>query len=184
MKITLYTITDCAFSKQEKEYLSAHGLQFEEKNLETNREFLTEMLAIGGNFAGTPVTKIEKDDGQIIVLKGFTTAEFDKTLALTPTQTVEPVQTQPVAVPVAEVTPVAAPVEQPVVAQAPAPVVLPVESVPVAPAPVAADPAMASVLNTLEQQTQVADTSPEPVQVVPAPVAPMPGAPVIPDPQF
>lgn len=83
MKITIYTINDCQFSKQEKEYLKAHNLPYEEKNLEANKEFLTEMLAISNNFAGTPVTKIEKDDGQIIVLKGFTPKEFDETLGLT-----------------------------------------------------------------------------------------------------
>lgn len=84
MKIIIYTINDCQFSKQEKEYLASHNLQYEEKNLESNREFLTEMLAVSNNFAGTPVTKIEKDDGQIIVLKGFTKEEFDKSLGFTP----------------------------------------------------------------------------------------------------
>src|SRR3990167_1131538 len=76
MKITLYTVTDCQFSKQELEYLKSHNLQFEEKNLEMNKDFLTEMLAVGDNFAGTPLTRVEKDEGQITVLKGFTKEEF------------------------------------------------------------------------------------------------------------
>ncbi len=80
MKITLYTVTDCQFSKQEKEYLTSRGLPYIEKNLETNREYLTEMLAASNNFAGTPVTKIEKDNGQAVVLKGFTKEEFDREL--------------------------------------------------------------------------------------------------------
>jgi glutaredoxin len=80
MKITVYTVSDCQFSKQEKEYLQSHNLSYEEKNLEQNRDWLTEMLAVSNNFAGTPVTKIEKDDGQIIVLKGFTQEEFDQVL--------------------------------------------------------------------------------------------------------
>jgi len=80
MKITVYTVSDCQFSKQEKEYLQSHNLAYEEKNLEQNREWLTEMLAVSNNFAGTPVTKIEKEDGQIIVLKGFTKEEFDQVL--------------------------------------------------------------------------------------------------------
>lgn len=79
MKITVYTIKDCVFSKQEKEYLNLNKLVFEEKDLETNKDFLTEMLAISNNFAGTPVTRIEKDDGTITVLKGFTKEEFDTT---------------------------------------------------------------------------------------------------------
>ncbi len=179
MKITIYTITECAFSKQEKEYLSAHGLQYEEKNLETNREYLTEMLAVGGNFAGTPVTKIEKDDGQIVVLKGFTAAEFDKALALTPASVVpEAVMANKPG----EQT--AAPVVEP--PQTPEPQIPPVPQAPSVPV-ATADPAMASVLNTLEQQVAAI-----PVETVPAatPSEPPqqsvvdPTAPVIPDPQF
>jgi len=83
MKITVYTVSDCQFSKAEKEYLKLHNLPFEEKNLEQNREWLTEMLAVSNNFAGTPVTKIEKNDGTIVVLKGFTKEEFDKEMGLT-----------------------------------------------------------------------------------------------------
>src|SRR3989338_5789455 len=83
MKITIYTIKDCAFSKQEKEYLNTNKLVFEEKDLETNKEFLTEMLAISNNFAGTPVTRVEKDDGTIAVLKGFTKTEFDTVFGFT-----------------------------------------------------------------------------------------------------
>lgn len=84
MKITLYTTTDCQFSKQEKDYLTANHLTYEERNLESNKEFLTEMLAVSNNFAGTPVTKIEKDDGKIEILKGFTMADLDKALNLGP----------------------------------------------------------------------------------------------------
>lgn len=87
MKITVYTITDCQFSKAEKEYLKSHNLPYEEKNLETNKEFLTEMLAISNNFAGTPVTRIEKDDGTITVLKGFTPKEFDDVFGFNQQQT-------------------------------------------------------------------------------------------------
>jgi len=84
MKITVYTIKDCTFSKQEKEYLNTNKLIFEEKDLETNKDFLTEMLAISNNFAGTPVTRVEKDDGTISVLKGFTKEEFDTTFGFAP----------------------------------------------------------------------------------------------------
>jgi glutaredoxin len=84
MKITVYTISDCQFSKQEKEFLQKNNLPFEEKNLETNKDFLTEMLAVSNNFAGTPVTKIDKDDGTSVVLKGFTQAEFENELNIQP----------------------------------------------------------------------------------------------------
>lgn len=184
MKITIYTITECPFSKQEREYLSSHSLQFEEKNLETNREFLAEMLAVGSNFAGTPVTKIEKDDGQIVVLKGFTAAEFDKTLGLTSTPPVETVAAaesvlpvQPAGLPPVEVVP-------PTVTEQSLPPAPQAEPAAVATStPV--DPAMTSVLNTLEQQAQIATPV---APVAPVPVAPIPpapgGTPIIPDPQF
>ena len=82
MKITVYTTKDCEFSKQEKEYLKTNSLQYEEKDLEANKDFLTEMMTVSNNFAGTPVTKIEKDDGTISILKGFTKEEFDTTLGI------------------------------------------------------------------------------------------------------
>ncbi len=105
MKVILYTTSDCMFSKQEKEYLASKNVSFEEKNVQTNRGFLQEMLDISNNFAGTPVTKIEKDDGKSIVLKGFTQSEFDNvfasnvqaansTIPVPPTD--QPVQDQPI----------------------------------------------------------------------------------------
>jgi len=95
MKITIYTITNCPFSKQEKEYLRQNNLEFEEKDLEKDKKYLAEMLTVSNNFAGTPVTKIEKDDGQTVILKGFTKTEFDKELGLltTPPQSIETVST-------------------------------------------------------------------------------------------
>lgn len=121
MKITIYTITDCQFSKQEKEYLAGHNLPFEEKNLETNHEYLTEMLNVSNNFAGTPVTKLEKDDGSTVVLKGFTAEEFDKELGFT--SEAKPAEEQPKEAKTEEqsVAPPAAPPEMPT-PQPPAPV--------------------------------------------------------------
>ncbi len=188
MKITLYTITSCQFSQQEKQYLSSHGLQFVEKNLETNREFLTEMLAVGSNFAGTPVTKIEKDDGQIIVLKGFTASEFDAALGFTSTAaptstpvsgvesapTPPPEQTAPPMPPPVETVP-QTPVEPTSAPVTPTPTVLQPE------APVQAqttDPAMASILSNLEQVAE------PPVSTTPPTAQPPTGAPTIPDPKF
>ena len=81
MKVTIYTTNDCQFCKQEKDYLASKSVAFEEKNVQTNRDFLQEMLNVSNNFAGTPVTKVDKDDGQSVVLKGFTQSEFDNVFA-------------------------------------------------------------------------------------------------------
>lgn len=187
MKITVYTITDCQFSKQEKEYLTANKLQYEEKNLETNKEFLTEMLAVSNNFAGTPVTKIEKDDGQIVVLKGFTKEEYDVALGLTPPpakteekpkeQTAPPAdQTQPVAdaqnkPPAADTTTQANPAAKAVLDQ-PAPTMPPPTPVnPTVVPPVITDDPLNAVLEDL--QAKVNETQPS-GSVPPAPTPTQP----------
>lgn len=162
MKITIYTINDCVFCNQEKEYLKSHNLPFEEKNLEVNREFLTEMLTLSNNFAGTPVTKIEKDDQSVIVLKGFTKEEFDDVLgfAAPAAQVATPAPTPAVVAPVAMPTPVA-----------PAPEVAPVAPAPVAAAPASHDAIASQIaeLQRLQAQLAAQTAAPAPV-VVPAPV--------------
>lgn len=80
MVITIYTINDCPFCKKEKDYLTSHNLPFIEKNLESNREYLEEMMAVSDKFAGVPFTDINKDDGTRVKLKGFTKEEFDAAL--------------------------------------------------------------------------------------------------------
>lgn len=144
MKITVYTTTECQFSKAEKDYLTANKLTFEEKNLDINKDFLQEMMTVGNNFAGTPVTRIEKDDGSIAVLKGFTKEEFDNTLGLSAAQATPPpppVTTEPPKV--QESVPVEA---------TPAPLTPPVAEIPPTPTPVV-DPKLTSVLGKLEEKT-------------------------------
>ncbi len=80
MKAVIYTQNNCQFTPQEKTYLASKGVTFEERNVEANKTFLDEMMKLGANFAGTPVTQITKDDGTTEVLKGFTQAEFDAAL--------------------------------------------------------------------------------------------------------
>jgi len=189
MKITLYTTNTCEFSRKEKEFLTANNLPFEEKNLESNREFLTEMLAVSNNFAGTPVTKIEKDDGQIVILKGFTEEEFKTTLGMVP-----------VAGAAVTPDPVPVPVPEPVVPQPVTPT--PVVETPVVPPPVAevpqaapvqtspADAQLNSILSDLQSKAvEPAAQAPAPAAPPPAPVATAPtppptGLPNIPEPNF
>ncbi len=180
MKIIVYTITDCEFSKQEKEYLTSHTLQYEEKNLETNKEFLTEMLAVSNNFAGTPVTKIEKDDGSIIILKGFTKDEFDKELGFS----------------------VETPVVQPTMPPSPQPAVNPLNSVldtlsqkseppasipqtplppPPAPAPVISEPTPPPAPQPVVPTPTVPNPTPPPVAPLTPEETPLSNPPNIPD---
>lgn len=93
MQITVYTIKDCPFCKEEKDYLTTHNLPFTEKNVEEKKEYLEEMLKLSDNFAGVPFTEVVKDDGTKMGLKGFTKDEFDEGLGF-----VEKAVTQPQAV--------------------------------------------------------------------------------------
>ena len=171
MKITIYTVTDCQFSKQEKEYLTGHNLPFEEKNLEQNKEWLTEMLTVGNNFAGTPVTKISKDDGKEVVLKGFTKEEFDKELGFAPAAS-DAAPTETPAVPATPDVATAPAVTTPAV-EPPAVTVPSVEPVmPAAPV----EPAMPPVADA---GMPPAPVTPDMPPAVPEPV--VPAAPVIPD---
>lgn len=83
-KITVYTINNCPFCEQAKTYLTEHKLLFEEKNIDANRAYLSEMLAVSDNFAGVPFTVVQKDDGSSVKLKGFTKEDFDQALAVIP----------------------------------------------------------------------------------------------------
>jgi len=165
MKVTVYTTPDCTFSKQEKEYLAAKGVTFEEKDVHTNRDFLTEMLSISNNFAGTPVTKIDKDDGQSVVLKGYTQQDFDNVLSVnvqTVNSTIPKPQTdQPQDVP-APTPPQPEPIiETPV--QEPTPEPMPVETPP-QPEPVVETPPPVEIpVETPPVETPVQEPTPEPV---------------------
>lgn len=177
MKITVYTITDCKFSQAEKQYLQSRGLQFEEKNLEANREYLTEMLNISNNFAGTPVTKIEKDDGQIIVLKGFTQDEFDKALAVDPNAAKLPMSenkdaqtgnvTQQVSVNIPPAPPIQ-PQQQPISAMPPTP-------------PMQGQPPLPPTPPTISQPDMMQPPVAQPTMAMPQqPMSPPPAPPVYP----
>ena len=173
MKITVYTTTDCQFSKAERDYLNTNKLAFEEKNLDTNKEFLQEMMTVGNNFAGTPVTRIEKDDGSIAVLKGFIKTHegalaelnvykkdvFHTTLGLNAAQATP---TPPPTATVNEPSKVQGPAP---VETTPEPAVPPVVETPTAP-PSVVDPKLNSVLDKLEEKTATPTT---------------PAAPAIPD---
>ena len=73
MKVTIYTTNDCQFCKQEMTYLASKNIAFEEKNVQSNRDFLQEMLDVSNNFAGTPVTETSLGRGPInpILMRSF-----------------------------------------------------------------------------------------------------------------
>jgi len=184
MKVTIYTVPECQFSKAEKEYLQAHNVSFEEKNLETNKEFLTEMLALSNNFAGTPVTRFEMDDGQISIIKGYTKDDFDKVLGYSKPQ--ETVVNSTINVPQktpAPTTPPVTPAPQPTATVTTPPTISPT---PTATPPVEtptnkpADDKLNSVLENLQSKADETSVATTPVNQPPAATPPA-ALPSIPD---
>lgn len=118
MTVTIYTISNDQFCTAEKEYLTSKGIQFAEKNIESNREFLSEMLAASDNFSGVPFTIIVKDDGSTVKLKGFTKEEFESALSGVSASAPSAVDATAVSTPAS--VPVVAPVDPTVASQPPA----------------------------------------------------------------
>lgn len=174
MKVTLYTTSTCPFCQQEKSYLQSKRLSFEEKNVELNKAYLDEMLQVGSNFAGVPVTKIEKDDGQTVVLKGFTQSEFDAALATSqpavqaqsddtaqpPAPTPEPT-TPSVPPPYEPVAPTPAPIEPEPTITPPAPT-----PEPLAPTPPFSEPAISEPTSPVEPTQQQSQVSSDPLNSI------------------
>lgn len=161
MKVTLYTIPDCPFSKQAKDFLASKGIEFVEKDVQSNKDNLSEMLSQSNNFAGVPFCVVEKDSGQKDVLKGFTQSDYEAVLmpktALESAPAVVPV---PVAAPVVDAPAVVpAPVAAPV---ADAPAVVPAPSAAFTMPPVPEVPAMPSMTSAPSM----------PVSTMPAPSMP------------
>lgn len=85
MNVTLYTISDTEsdFCKQAKDFLTAHNIPFENKDVEHDRTALSAMLAVSDNFSGVPVMVVGQGADQKVV-KGFTQEEFEQALGLSP----------------------------------------------------------------------------------------------------
>lgn len=184
MKVTIYTVPECQFSKAEKEYLQAHNLSFEEKNLESNKDFMTEMLTVSDNFAGTPVTKIEKDDGTTAILKGYTKEDFDKALGITAEK--ETVVNSAINVPPKDTKPPETVTPQPTpplpVVSPPAPTPPTVNDQPPATTqpPTQSSDALNSVLDNLQTKS-TEPVTPPPAAPTNPPSTPTGGTPTIPD---
>jgi glutaredoxin 3 len=77
MKVTLYTIPECPYCQQARDYFTAKGIQFEEKDVKADKDSLSEMLSLSNKFAGVPFCSVLKDSGETVMLKGFTEADYD-----------------------------------------------------------------------------------------------------------
>lgn len=79
-QVIVYSADWCAFCHAAKDYLDKKGIQFEERDVETNPEYATEAVTKSGQ-RGIPVLDI---NGEIIV--GFDRPKIDAALQNSPAE--------------------------------------------------------------------------------------------------
>ncbi|NMW84478.1 glutaredoxin family protein [Peptoniphilus sp. AGMB00490] len=72
-KVTVYTSNTCPYCTMAKDYLKEREVEFEEKNVQTDKEARNELMAMG--YTGVPVICV--DDEQIV---GFDKNRLDELL--------------------------------------------------------------------------------------------------------
>lgn len=72
-KVTVYTSTTCPYCQMAKEYLQEREITFDEKNVQTDKEARSELMAMG--YTGVPVICV--DDQEVV---GFDKNKLDELL--------------------------------------------------------------------------------------------------------
>jgi len=82
MQITIYSTTTCPYCKMLKDFLTAKGVAFTEKLVDTDEEAQKEMSAASGGFLGVPFTSVVKDDGTKDTVLGFDQGKLNSILGI------------------------------------------------------------------------------------------------------
>ena len=82
MQITIYSTTTCPYCKMLKDFLTAKGVAFTEKLVDTDEEAQKEMAAASGGFLGVPFTSVVKDDGTKDTVLGFDQGKLNSILGI------------------------------------------------------------------------------------------------------
>ncbi|MGF6949301.1 glutaredoxin [Neobacillus sp. B4I6] len=72
-KVIIYSQETCPPCHAEKLWLKENGIEFEEKDIRKNEQYLQELIELGAS--ATPVTVIKDEDSEEFIL-GFDQAKF------------------------------------------------------------------------------------------------------------
>ncbi|MBT2722064.1 glutaredoxin family protein [Bacillus sp. ISL-46] len=72
-KVIIYSQETCPPCHAEKLWLKENGIEFEEKDIRKNDQYLQELIELGAS--ATPVTIIKDEDSEEVIL-GFDQAKF------------------------------------------------------------------------------------------------------------
>ncbi|MEH7376990.1 glutaredoxin family protein [Neobacillus drentensis] len=72
-KVIIYSQETCPPCHAEKLWLKENGIEFEEKDIRKNEQYLQELIELGAS--ATPVTIIKDEDSEEFIL-GFDQAKF------------------------------------------------------------------------------------------------------------
>ncbi|CAM5796993.1 MULTISPECIES: glutaredoxin family protein [Brevibacillus] len=78
--VIIYTQKTCGPCQEEKMWLSQQNVAFEDRDIRENDAYFQEAIGLGASM--TPVTLIEKDSGDRIVIHGFDKEQLKKALDL------------------------------------------------------------------------------------------------------
>lgn len=76
-KVIIYTQDTCAPCQTEKRWLTENGIEFEERDIRKNEQYLREVVNLGAS--STPVTIIKDKDHEEVIL-GFDPTKFAEIL--------------------------------------------------------------------------------------------------------
>nr|WP_263326798.1 glutaredoxin family protein [Neobacillus sp. Marseille-Q6967] len=78
-KVILYTQVGCGPCTAEKLWLKDQGVEFEERDIRENPQYLNEIVDLGAQ--ATPATVVEDENGKAVIL-GFDQEQLEKALGL------------------------------------------------------------------------------------------------------
>lgn len=77
--VIIYTQQTCPPCHAEKLWLKENGIEFEDRDIRKNDQFLQELIALGAS--ATPATVIKDENGEEVIL-GFNQAKLTEKLGL------------------------------------------------------------------------------------------------------